>query len=289
MNILVLGGTRYFGIHLVEELLQKGHHVTIATRGITKDSFGSNVDRIILDRTNSESLNNNLKNMKFDIVYDNLSYSSNEVKFLLDVVKTKRYIMTSTMSVYNDFHNNMRESEFNPLNHTLTWCSRQDFTYDEIKRQAESALFQVYPEIPAVAVRFPWVIGIDDYTKRLHFYVEHVVKGIPMNIDNLNSSLTFINSNEAGEFLSWLATQDFVGVINGCSFGGITIRQILNYIEERTSKQAVIYREADSAPYNGAPSFSISTEKAASIGFRFSNLEDWFFELLDSLIAVVEK
>ena len=33
MKILVLGGTRFAGIHLVNELLAKGHEVTIATRG----------------------------------------------------------------------------------------------------------------------------------------------------------------------------------------------------------------------------------------------------------------
>lgn len=33
MNILVIGGTRYFGIHMVNKLLEQGHNITIATRG----------------------------------------------------------------------------------------------------------------------------------------------------------------------------------------------------------------------------------------------------------------
>ncbi|MGR4032399.1 NAD-dependent epimerase/dehydratase family protein, partial [Bacillus sp. ZZQ-131] len=49
-KVLVLGGTRFFGKHLVEYLLQAGHDVTIATRGVTEDSFGSAVKRIIVDR-----------------------------------------------------------------------------------------------------------------------------------------------------------------------------------------------------------------------------------------------
>jgi len=40
MKILVLGGTRFFGIHMVNDLIEKGHEVTIATRGITPDYFG---------------------------------------------------------------------------------------------------------------------------------------------------------------------------------------------------------------------------------------------------------
>ena len=33
MQILVVGGTRYFGKYTIKALLQKGHAVTIATRG----------------------------------------------------------------------------------------------------------------------------------------------------------------------------------------------------------------------------------------------------------------
>ena len=44
MNILVIGGTRFFGIHMVNELLTAGHDVTIATRGKASDSFGDKVD-----------------------------------------------------------------------------------------------------------------------------------------------------------------------------------------------------------------------------------------------------
>lgn len=33
MNLLVIGGTRYFGIHMVNKLLEQGHDITIATRG----------------------------------------------------------------------------------------------------------------------------------------------------------------------------------------------------------------------------------------------------------------
>lgn len=49
-NILILGGTRFFGKRLVELLLEEGHKVTIATRGNTPDSFGEQVDRLQIDR-----------------------------------------------------------------------------------------------------------------------------------------------------------------------------------------------------------------------------------------------
>ena len=39
MDILILGGTRYFGIHMVNELINQGHNITIATRGRTSDKL----------------------------------------------------------------------------------------------------------------------------------------------------------------------------------------------------------------------------------------------------------
>ena len=42
MRILVIGGTRYFGIHMVNKLLEQGHEVTIATRGKTPENIHLN-------------------------------------------------------------------------------------------------------------------------------------------------------------------------------------------------------------------------------------------------------
>ena len=42
-RILVIGGTRFFGLRLVEGLLEAGHAVTLATRGRAADPFGGRV------------------------------------------------------------------------------------------------------------------------------------------------------------------------------------------------------------------------------------------------------
>ncbi|MBQ3665635.1 MAG: hypothetical protein II919_05970 [Lachnospiraceae bacterium] len=55
------------------------------------------------------------------------------------------------------------------------------------------------------------MIGKDDYTKRLLYYVEHVMKSIPMNVDNLDCQMGFIRSDEAGKFMAFLVDQDVNG------------------------------------------------------------------------------
>lgn len=286
MNILVIGGTKYFGIYLIKELLEQGHNVTIATRGIAKDNYGDKVSRIIFNRTDADSVKESLSGKFFDIVYDKLAYCSNDVKYLLDVIKCNKYILMSSTAVYEK-HWDTKEDDFDSKNKELIWCSRMDFPYDEAKRQAEYALWQKYNDINAIAVRYPFVIGQDDYTKRLYFYVEHVIKGMPMYIDNIDCQMGFIRSDEAGLFMAFLADKDFSGPINGSSHETISIREILKYITERTGKEAVLSEDGEKAPYNCEPEYSINTNRAEKLGFKFSNLKDWIYELIDYYIESV--
>ena len=111
------------------------------------------------------------------------------------------------------------------------------------------------------------------------------MKGMPMYIDNIGSQMGFINSDEAGKFMAFLVDKDFNGPINGCSEGTISIREIISYVEEKTGCKAVLSEDGDEAPYNGEVEYSINTEKAARLGFRFSVLRDYVFDLLDFYIG----
>lgn len=292
MKILIIGGTRFFGIHMIHELLQKGHQVTIATRGKSQDDFGSKVERIILERTDPNSMKTALADKIYDIVIDKIAYCSNDIKYALDVIHCNRYIYMSTTAVYHPKHMNTKEEEFDGAAEELIWCNRADFPYDEVKRQAECALRQIYNDTSWIAVRMPFVIGKDDYTNRLRFYVEHVVKSIPMYIDNLNCQMGFIRSDEAGKFLAFLADSENteeagIRVVNASSTGTISLKEILDYVEKRTGKTAILDSAGEAAPYNGEVEYSINTEQAEKLGFRFSNLRDWIYELLDYYIDAI--
>ncbi len=287
MKILVMGGTRFFGIHMVNELLSKGHDVTIATRGNAPDEFGSKVKRVIIERTSEKSMKVALGGRHYDVVIDKIAYCSNDIKYVMESVDCDKYIHMSSTAVYEPKHMSIMESEFNGASKELVWCDRNAFPYEEIKRQAECALWQEYSNRNWIAVRYPFVIGRDDYTKRLLYYVEHTVKTIPMNIDNLNHQMGYIRSDEAGKFMAFLVDKDVRGAINGSSAGTISIREMIEYVEKKTGAKAVIDKTGDDAPYNGVPEYSINTEKAMGLGFRFSVLQDWIYELLDYYIGLV--
>lgn len=289
MRILVIGGTRYFGIHMVNKLLEQGHAVTIATRGKTPDSYGDKVERITIQRTNEESMREALQGKHFDVVIDKIAYCSNDIRYVMDYVDCDKYIYMSSTSVYNPKHMNTVESDFDGYSKDFVWCDRKEFPYEQIKRQAEYALWQKYPGKNWIAVRYPFAIGKDDYTKRLLFYVEHVIKSEPMYIDNIDYQMSYIRSDEAGEFIAYLVDKDVNGAINGSASGTISLREVIDYVEEKTGKCAVLSENGEEAPYNGEPEYSINTDKAEKMGYHFSNLKDWIYELLDYYIEQVYK
>ncbi len=287
MDILLFGGTRFFGIHLVNQLLEQGHDVTIATRGLTKDSFGERVKRIVADRQSQTDLEKIFLEKEYDCIIDNICYASNDVKRLLDVAKCKRYILTSTMSVYpaECFRPDMKEQDFNPLSYPLKWYERADAPYFEIKRQAEAALFQQYPEIETAVVRFPYVIGEDDYTKRILFYVERAVSRKAMYVDKPEAQMSFIKATEAGAFLAWLACSKETGIFNAASDGTVSVREMLRYVQDKTGKEAVLAADGEPAPYNGTGEYSLNTDKAKADGFTFTDINSFLYDILDYYIA----
>lgn len=289
MKILVLGGTRYFGISMVEELIRQGHDVTIATRQHTKDGFGEAVHRIQVERTDPVSMKKVLQGKRYDVVYDKIAYCSNDIKNVMEFIDCDKYIYMSSASIYEPKRMNTSEDDFDGKTRELVWCSRSDFPYDEIKRQAECALWQTYSDRRWIAVRYPFVIGKDDYTERLLFYVEHTMKSIPMNIDNLESQMGYIRSDEAGKFLAFLADKNLCGAVNGSARGTISLREIIQYVENKTDAKAAIASDGDVAPYNGEPEYSLDIARAEGLGFKFSNLNDWIFDLLDYYIHQVRN
>lgn len=284
MNILVLGGTRFFGKVLITRLLEAGHAVTIATRGKTPDPFGERVKRVVVDRFSESSLRKAFINTTWDVVYDQICYAPNDAKVACDVFKGNvgHYVFTSSMAVYDEFKEEpFTELDFDPYTYPLKTGEQSDFTYGEGKRLSEAYFYQK-ATFPVTAVRFPIVMGEEDYTKRLTFHIDHIKNEKPFYVPNERSTMCYISSEEAGNFLAWLAESKLPGPVNACADGVISIKDLITMIENIVGKKAVNIRdeEAEKSPYAYAGSKMMSTEKAKAAGFTFTNLHDWLPQLI---------
>lgn len=286
MDILILGGTRFFGKELIKNLLGKGHNVTIATRGNRPDPFGSAVSRLCLDRTDRTSLAQALDNKRYDLVYDNICYASNDMRNLLECLPAGRLVVTSSSAVYESGRER-KEDEFDPFHYPVRWGGRGDFSYDEGKRQCESVLFRSGRD--AAAVRFPVILGREDYTGRLHSYVKAVVRGTPLFVDNLDAKLSFFSAEGAGAFLCGLAESACSGPVNAAFTGEITLREILSYLEAKTGRGAVLSDAGIPGGYHGMRDGTLALSKAGGYGFSFEAVETYLFPLLDFYVEQERK
>ncbi|MBG9453638.1 NAD-dependent dehydratase [Lysinibacillus sphaericus] len=293
MNILVLGGTRLFGKKLVELCLQNGHNVTILTRGQSGNPFGTKVKQLIVNRDDADSLSQALSSTTWDIVYDNICYSPNEAFKICEILegKTKKLVFTSTLSTYEIDGNVKTEEDFNPFNYEIRMGNREDFSYGEGKRLAEAVLFKE-ATFPVVAVRFPIVMGENDYTRRLHFHVEQILQEQPISLPNIEAKMSFITDDEAAAFLYFAGITPIEGPYNATAAGAISLKDLLGLIESATGKHAKISlvggNEKSQSPYGVPADWYMSTAKAEAAGFTFSQLHDRLPTLVKTLVKELQ-
>jgi nucleoside-diphosphate-sugar epimerase len=283
MRVLILGGTRFVGKRLVHLLADQGHDVTVASRGKTMVSFPSNVQRLKLDRASRDSMAAALQKSQWDIVYDQICFFADDAASAVEVLagKTGRYVLCSSAAVYNN-PLDAGEEAFDPSTYPIRNEDRSRTSYADGKREAEAVIFR-HTSLPAVAVRFPIILGPDDYSKRLIVQVQRIANNEPVNIENPDAEISLISSTEAAEFLAWMSGVPHTGSFNACSDGPVSMKTIVGYIEEATGKTAKVNRqpETDSFSIFGKRlSATLNTDKARRFGFQFQQTRDWLRPLI---------
>ncbi|MDO3410788.1 NAD-dependent epimerase/dehydratase family protein [Saccharibacillus sp. CPCC 101409] len=286
-QVLVLGGTRFFGKRLVEKLLEDGQSVTIATRGTTSDSFGDRVERLKVDRTDEAALAAAVEGKHWDVVYDNICYNADEARAAVRVFtgKVGRYVLTSSLSVYDAGSAEMTEEQVDTASQDAPPSPVGKVGYAEGKRQAESVFFREAP-FPAASARFPIVLGPNDYTKRLHFHVERIKNGVSFVLPNPEARICFIYEAEAADFLKWLGEAEVAGAFNAASDGRPKLRELLAQIDRETGRSAIVLSEgpdSESSPFGIEDDWTMDTSRARKAGYAFRSLDDWMPELIGQL------
>ena len=101
MNLLVLGGTRFLGRHLVQTALERGDHVTLFNRGRTNPELFPEAKKLRGDRTSDVSA---LRESRWDAAVDVATFLPRVVRLSVDALRdqVERYVYVSSVSVYAD-------------------------------------------------------------------------------------------------------------------------------------------------------------------------------------------
>lgn len=280
-NILVIGGNRFFGKHLVSQLLEQGHKPVLFNRQKSDDGFGSQVERINGDRDDYDSLHVVASSKKWDFVFDQVCFTANQAEVAVSHFTNQvgRYIVTSTQSVY-DYGVNLNETAFDPYHYQFSKTNNPD--YAEGKRQMEATFYQK-AKFPVVAVRFPIVLGEDDYTKRLHWHFDRLKTNKGVHFPHLKARMVFVDSKEAGKILSLLPEVDWTRPLNVASPEPISMKDLLEMIENQMRKKFKFDSQAGNenvSPFGIKNDWFMNVDQLKKLNLKISPLMNWLPNLL---------
>jgi len=176
MRILIIGGTRFLGRHLVEAALARRHEVTLFNRGKSNPDLFPQLETIIGDR---EKDLDKLSGRIWDTAIDVAGYLPRIVRLSAIGLEmsVSRYVFISSLSVYADFRK-IGIDESYPVG-KIEGESVEEITgetYGPLKALCEKAVREIYSE-RALIIRPGLIVGPHDPTDRFTYWPVRVARG----------------------------------------------------------------------------------------------------------------
>ncbi len=220
LRILVLGGTKFLGVHIVELALQHGHSVTLFNRGKTNAGIFPQLVHLKGDR---DAQLDSLKGKHWDAVIDDSGYVPRHVRLSANCWHPMS--STTSSSPPSRF---MRASRA-PNNEDSPVGKLPDETiekmdggaYGPLKALCEKAAEKAMPGRVAV-VRPGLIVGPRDPTDRFTYWPARAARGGEMvTPDKPSDRVQFIDARDLAAFVLRLVERKTVGTFNATSPPGV--------------------------------------------------------------------
>ncbi len=239
MNLLILGGTRFLGRHLVEAALGRGHRVTLFNRGKSNPGLFPQVEELRGERGGDLSA---LRGRSWDAVIDTSGYLPGEVRASAGLLagSVGHYTFVSSISVYEDFGETGLDEEAPVLAPPDPEPEELDLElYGGLKVGCELAVEAAMPG-RALIIRPGMIVGPHDYTNRFPYWCRRVTEGgevlAPGDPDQ---QVQLIDARDLAGWMLRMAEGGRTGVYNATGpVGRLTTRGMLEEIREATGSDA---------------------------------------------------
>jgi len=287
MKVLVLGGTRFVGRHIVEAALREGHSVDVFARGRTPAPEGARL--LVGDRDGDLSALDG----RWDAVVDVSAYVPRQVREATKRLSGRagRYLFISTGSVYEhwDDPETVEDAALMSLDDPATETITAE-TYGGLKVACERVAAETFAG-SVLSVRPTFVVGPHDYTDRFTSWLRRVrdrarvaAPGSP------DVPVAFVDARDLARFVVHLAGSDDTGAVNAsgpaepATWGSVldAARQVTASRAEIVWLPASFLEGRDLGPdpfpmaipftFRGARRFSL--ERALALGLTHTPLAD---------------
>lgn len=228
-KMLILGGTRFLGPHLVNTALESGWEVTLFNRGKSAPKMFSKLETLIGDRKDNLTA---LEGRKWDVVIDTSGYVPGHVKASAELLAENvgHYVFISTVSVYDD-KEGLPLSEESPLGVLEDETTEEvtGKTYGPLKALCEQAAEAAMPGRVTV-VRPGLIVGPLDNSGRFTYWPYRVAQGGEVLAPgDPNAAIEFIDVRDLAEFTFTCIHNSTYGVFNANGAGiGVSMQELLH-------------------------------------------------------------
>lgn len=305
MKLLILGGTRFLGKHLVIAARARGHEVTLFNRGNYSTEGLGTVETIQGDR---HSELHKLRGRRWDVVVDTSGHLPRAVKAAAEILsdEVERYVFISSQNAYRDVR--VRGiAETYPLatlsNEQLDRANAIETSgqpsygelYGGLKALCEQAAEEAMPN-RVLIIRPGLIVGPDDYTDRFTYWPVRVARGSEVLAPGRPERfIQFIDVRDLAEWLLRLIERKATGIYNAHGVPNtLTMERLLHECQSVSASDAkftwlseeFLLQENVAAwnelplwlPEEVAPHLTgfmfISPDKAIAAGLNFRPLRD---------------
>jgi len=299
MKVLIIGGTRFVGRHLVEAALARGHQVTLFNRGQSNPGVFPDIETVFGDR---ETDLGKLAGRRWDAVVDTCGYYPRVVGLSAQGLKDSvdQYVFISSISAYADF-------DVVGMDEGYTLGTIEDETVEEITEESygplkalcEKTVQDAFPQ-GALIIRPGLIVGPYDPTDRFTYWPIRVARGgkvlSPVGPDEPTQ---FIHACDLADFTIRCIEGKTTGVFNAvgprepCPFGELleTCKRVSGSDAEFVWASEEFITEHEVAPWmeltvwvssaDGKGMLQVSNARACAAGLKFESTEEIVRETLE--------
>ena len=199
LRLLMLGGTRFIGIHMTRLATERGHRVTLFNRGQTNAGLFPQLEHLKGDRNGDLA---SLQGREWDAVIDDSGFYPRAVRLTAELLAphVRQYVFISTISVYASTA--QANDEQSPLarmpDETVEKVDEE--TYGPLKALSEQAAERAMPGRVTV-LRPGLIVGPQDNTDRFTYWPARAARGGDFLAPNRPAdAIQFIDARDLASF-----------------------------------------------------------------------------------------
>mgnify|MGYP003646683202 CR=1 FL=1 len=257
MNILIIGGNRFVGKLLAQQLSTQS--LTLINRTGTGPK---NCNLIKCDR-NTDQFKKHLKDINPDIVIDMCLYNLNQydsIKPLLEINNLKKYIFISSIA--------SKIKSFGEYGH------QKQLLENKIKDST----------LPYIILQPTYIIGEGDHSNRLSQYINNLFTNDELSIEGKGDRLiNFIDAKDVRDVVCKLINSDLVRKEYELGCNEITsLNDLIHRLAKCVNKKPLLKYYTNNSPYANDQCFATNFKIKRDIDYSFINFDDTLKQICSS-------